>query len=67
MRLGTMARSPQHRPADTAGLAARRIAADILEAVLRGGRSLEEQFEAQADLAKLPDRDRSNNVATRKS
>jgi 16S rRNA (cytosine967-C5)-methyltransferase len=54
-----MARSAQDRAPEPPGLAARRIAAEILEGVLRGGRPLEEQFEARADLAALADRDRA--------
>jgi 16S rRNA (cytosine967-C5)-methyltransferase len=44
------------------GLAARRIAADILEGVLRRGRSLDDQLDgrgAHPGLALLPDRDRA--------
>jgi 16S rRNA (cytosine967-C5)-methyltransferase len=44
--------------ADTAGLPARRIAADILEAVLRRQRPLDGELEA-APLAALPERDRA--------
>jgi 16S rRNA (cytosine967-C5)-methyltransferase len=47
---------------DVPGLAARRVAADILDAVLRQHRPLDEQFDgagANAGLAGLPDRDRA--------
>ncbi len=47
---------------DVPGLAARRVAADILETVLRRHRPLDEQFEgagANAALAALPERDRA--------
>jgi 16S rRNA (cytosine967-C5)-methyltransferase len=46
---------------DPPGLAARRIAADILEAVLRRKRPLDEQLDDKAHpaLARLPDRDRA--------
>ena len=47
---------------DVPGLAARRVAADIVDAVLRQHRPLDEQFEgagANAGLAGLPDRDRA--------
>ncbi len=54
-----MVLSHQNRPAESPGLAARRIAAEILEDVLRRGRSLDEQFEAQPGLAALADRDRA--------
>jgi len=53
------------RPApvtDTPGLAARRIAADILDGVLRRRRPLDEQLDDKAahpDFAALPDRDRA--------
>jgi 16S rRNA (cytosine967-C5)-methyltransferase len=48
-------------PADPPGLAARRIAAEILEAVLRRKRPLDEQLEERAHpaLATLADRDRA--------
>jgi 16S rRNA (cytosine967-C5)-methyltransferase len=48
--------------ADTPGLAARRIAADVIDGVLRRRRQLDEQLEDQAahpDFAALPDRDRA--------
>ncbi len=48
--------------AEVQGLAARRIAADILEAVLRRGRALDDQFDgagAHPGLAGLADRDRA--------
>src|SRR5215813_12168808 len=47
---------------DAAGLAARRIAADILDGVLRRRRPLDEQLDDKAahpDFAALPDRDRA--------
>ena len=47
---------------DVPGLAARRVAADMLDAVLRRRRPLDEQFDgasANAGLAGLPDRDRA--------
>jgi 16S rRNA (cytosine967-C5)-methyltransferase len=47
---------------DVPGLAARRVAADMLDAVLRQHRPLDEQFDgagANAELAGLPDRDRA--------
>jgi 16S rRNA (cytosine967-C5)-methyltransferase len=50
--------SPQEPP----GLASRRIAADILDGVLRKGRSLDDQLDgggAHPGLALLPDRDRA--------
>ncbi len=59
------ARRQTARPAgrdDVPGLAARRVAADILDAVLRQHRPLDEQFDgagANAGLAGLPDRDRA--------
>jgi len=45
-------------PSETPGLAARRIAADILDAVLRRKRPLDEQLEG-SDLDALPERDRA--------
>ncbi len=53
--------SPEPSP-DPQGLAARRIAAEILEGVLRRGRSLDDQLDgggAHSGLASLPDRDRA--------
>jgi 16S rRNA (cytosine967-C5)-methyltransferase len=44
---------------ETPGLPARRVAAEILEAVLRRGRPLDEQLEGHAGLAALEDRDRA--------
>jgi 16S rRNA (cytosine967-C5)-methyltransferase len=44
------------------GLATRRVAAEVLEGVLRGGRSLDEQLDgahANAGLRELPERDRA--------
>jgi 16S rRNA (cytosine967-C5)-methyltransferase len=56
-RMNTPASSPEPQ-----GLAARRIAADILEGVLRRGRSLDDQLDGRgvhAGLASLPERDRA--------
>jgi 16S rRNA (cytosine967-C5)-methyltransferase len=53
---------PAADPPDPPGLAARRIAADILDGVLRRHRPLDEQLDgktAHPDLAALPDRDRA--------
>jgi 16S rRNA (cytosine967-C5)-methyltransferase len=44
---------------ETPGLPARRVAAEILEAVLRRGRPLDEQLEGHAGLSALEDRDRA--------
>ena len=44
---------------DTPGLAARRVAAEILEGVLLRGRPLDEQLEGHRGLAALEDRDRA--------
>lgn len=49
-------------PADSPGFATRRIAADVLDGVLRRKRPLDEQLDdraAQPDFAALPDRDRA--------
>ncbi len=57
-----MARSRMVHPPEPPGLAARRVAADILDAVLRRGRPLDEFFDgkqAQPGLAALADRDRA--------
>jgi 16S rRNA (cytosine967-C5)-methyltransferase len=54
-----MKRSKNVRLSDPPGLAARKIAAEILEAVLRRGRPLDEQLESHAALAALEDRDRA--------
>jgi 16S rRNA (cytosine967-C5)-methyltransferase len=57
-----MARPRYSLPADVPGLAARRIAAEILEGVLRRGRPLDEQLEgaqAPVGLANLSERDRA--------
>ncbi len=60
-----MARSPkaqppkQHHSPEPPGLAARRIAAEIIEGVLRRARPLDEQLEAHPGLALLADRDRA--------
>src|SRR5262245_36370469 len=62
----TAAETPNKAPAkpasDPPGLAVRRIAADILDSVLRRRRPLDEQLEgasAHPGLAGLPDRDRA--------
>jgi 16S rRNA (cytosine967-C5)-methyltransferase len=57
-----MARPRYSLHADAPGLAARRISAEILDAVLRRGRPLDEQLDgahAQVGLATLSDRDRA--------
>jgi len=54
-----MARSHKDRPPEPPGLAARRVAAEILDGVLRRGRPLDELLETQPGLAALPDRDRA--------
>ena len=57
-----MARPRTVPPPETPGLAARRVAADILDGVLRRGRSLDELLDgkqAQPGLAALADRDRA--------
>ena len=54
--------TPRANPVETPGLAARRIAADVIEGVLRRGRSLDEQIDgagANPGLAALADRDRA--------
>src|SRR5216683_3995814 len=58
---GPMTPSNSASTADPPGLAARRIAADIIEAVLRRRRPLDEQLDDKAHpaLAALPDRDRA--------
>jgi 16S rRNA (cytosine967-C5)-methyltransferase len=56
------AKSAAKTPSDPPGLAARRIAADIIDGVLRRHRPLDEQLEgngAHPGLAGLPDRDRA--------
>jgi 16S rRNA (cytosine967-C5)-methyltransferase len=56
------ARTPARQPADPPGLAVRRIAADIIDGVLRRRRPLDEQLEgtgAHPGLAGLSDRDRA--------
>jgi 16S rRNA (cytosine967-C5)-methyltransferase len=56
------AKTPAQPLADPPGLAVRRIAAEIVDGVLRGHRSLDEQLEganAHSGLAGLPDRDRA--------
>jgi 16S rRNA (cytosine967-C5)-methyltransferase len=50
---------PFVRPDDVPGLAVRRIAADIVEGVLRRRRSLDEQFDSPGELASLDERDRA--------
>jgi 16S rRNA (cytosine967-C5)-methyltransferase len=66
MKTAKAERRPKDRPAaggpDVPGFAVRRIAADIVDAVLRRDRALDEQFEgagANAGLAGLSDRDRA--------
>ncbi|MBV9971650.1 MAG: RsmB/NOP family class I SAM-dependent RNA methyltransferase [Xanthobacteraceae bacterium] len=57
-----MARAEQSRASDTPGLATRRIAAELLEAVLVRGRPLDEQLEApqaRRGLDPLAERDRA--------
>jgi 16S rRNA (cytosine967-C5)-methyltransferase len=54
-----MNRPKSNRVSDPPGLAARRIAAEILENVLRRGRPLDEQLEGHRGLAALEDRDRA--------
>jgi 16S rRNA (cytosine967-C5)-methyltransferase len=58
----TPARAPAKPASDPPGLTVRRIAADILDSVLRRRRPLDEQLEgasARPGLAGLPDRDRA--------
>src|SRR5690242_4185130 len=54
-----MTRSRDLRFRDPPGLAARRVAAEIVEGVLRRGRPLDEQLETHPGLAVLEDRDRA--------
>src|SRR5712672_4404748 len=57
-----MSHHPQATSTDAPGFAARRIAADILDGVLRRARPLDEQLDgkgAHAGLAHLEDRDRA--------
>src|SRR4051812_25191892 len=54
-----MNRSKTDRFRDPPGLAARRVAAEILEGVLRRGRPLDDQLEGHPGLAALADRDRA--------
>lgn len=54
-----MNRSKNDRFREPPGLAARRVAAEILEGVLRRGRPLDEQLESHPGLAALADRDRA--------
>jgi 16S rRNA (cytosine967-C5)-methyltransferase len=52
----------RHHPTDVPGLAARRVAADLLDGVLQRHRSLDEQLDSKATNAGflgLPDRDRA--------
>jgi len=54
--------APRRAPAEVPGLAARRVAADLLDGVLRRHRPLDEQFEgreASSAFALLQDRDRA--------
>src|SRR3989442_1686119 len=52
---------PRRAPAEVPGLAARRVAADILDGVLRRHRPLDEQLEGEASpgLSALSERDRA--------
>ena len=54
-----MSRSKTDRFRDPPGLAVRRVAAEIIEGVLRRGRPLDEQLESHPGLAVLEDRDRA--------
>ena len=54
-----MNRAQHDRFRESPGLAARKVAAEILEGVLRRGRPLDEQLEGHSGLATLPDRDRA--------
>ena len=54
-----MNRSKNDRFRDPPGLAARRVAAEIIEGVLRRGRPLDDQLESHPGLAVLEDRDRA--------
>jgi 16S rRNA (cytosine967-C5)-methyltransferase len=54
-----MNRTKTDRFRDPPGLAARRVAAEILEGVLRRGRPLDDQLESHPGLAVLADRDRA--------
>jgi 16S rRNA (cytosine967-C5)-methyltransferase len=54
-----MNRPKSHHSQETPGLAARRVAAEILEGVLRRGRPLDDQLESHPGLAALADRDRA--------
>jgi 16S rRNA (cytosine967-C5)-methyltransferase len=54
--------APRHAPAEVPGLAARRVAADLIDGVLRRHRPLDEQLEggeASSAFAALPERDRA--------
>jgi 16S rRNA (cytosine967-C5)-methyltransferase len=57
-RMVTPSAAPSPSP-EPAGLAARRIAADILDGVLHRRRPLDEQLDAHPNLAQLEDRDRA--------
>ena len=54
-----MVRPPKNLPPEPPGLAARRIAAEILESVLRRGRPLDDELEGHPGLPPLADRDRA--------
>src|SRR5262245_9970755 len=54
-----MKRPKPNHASNPPGLAVRRVAADILESVLRRGRPLDEQLESNAGFAALEDRDRA--------
>ena len=53
------ATSPSAPAGEVAGLAARRLAADILDGVLRRHRSLDELIDGSGELGRLEDRDRA--------
>jgi 16S rRNA (cytosine967-C5)-methyltransferase len=54
-----MNRPKPHRTQEPPGLAARRVAVEIIEGVLRRGRPLDDQLESHPGLAALADRDRA--------
>jgi 16S rRNA (cytosine967-C5)-methyltransferase len=54
-----MVRMPRNHTPEPPGLAARRIAAEIIEGVLQRGRPLDEQLESHPGLPALADRDRA--------
>lgn len=54
-----MSRPKPHRSQEPPGLAARRVAVEIVEGVLRRGRPLDDQLESHPGLAALADRDRA--------